>query len=682
MRRLFLTTPLWLAACGPTAEPRWVPLARGFAPQPLFPLVQRWHADEDESDRIFEVLHGVQLEHLVRAEDWKDDGEGRWSTPFGAGAFAYGIPGFLQVELDGASLAPENQAAGKFSLEAGCLRITLAPGEAPPALLKVSQRFESGRPGPNDSWQVRLGEVVSAGIPVWSGAREELACDVPARSALCFQARWTSRLAPEPVLYRVRRDGQTVFEERIAPAELEHGAFRSVELPRGPARLAFEVEGQPGLGVFYGPVIGPEQEGVLGARPWEGARPDIVLFLADTLRADGLACYGGDPGLAPHLNAFAARSLRCLRARAPAAWTLPSISSLFSGLAPGQHGATGKEEGLPGELETITELLARAGYRTGAITDGGYFTHNYGLDQGFEWFQQRDPTRWDLARTLEEARAFLERDDGRPLFLVVHTYRTHMPYRVGERESREDWAALQAEGYALLNRDDLEAGEGLRLLRESAPRYRELYREGVRALDAGFGRFLAALEAHRFLEHGYLLFLSDHGEALGENDDIFHAGALWEVKLRIPLLVAGPGIAPRDLAHTATLLDVAPTLAGLARIPAAPDWPGASLLALAVERPAFAFRFEEHAPEVAILDGQRKLFSAKPSELERGRCSAAYDLAQDPGEERNLAHEESWPAELARRWASQTLAQLESRARPLEVRLSPEQHRELEGIGY
>src|SRR6185503_4376191 len=80
-------------------------------------------------------------------------------------------------------------------------------------------------------------------------------------------------------------------------------------------------------------------------------RPDVVLFLADTLRADVLAPYGGAPELAPNLNALAARSLR-FECRSSATWTLPSISSLLSGHAPPQHGAVAPDLALGADALT------------------------------------------------------------------------------------------------------------------------------------------------------------------------------------------------------------------------------------------------------------------------------------------------------------------------------------------
>jgi arylsulfatase A-like enzyme len=461
------------------------------------------------------------------------------------------------------------------------------------------------------------------------------------------------------------------------------GRWHSFALPaaeRAEARLAFEAEGPAGQALLFHPVIGPAEIGSYGARPWKAARPDVVLFLADTFRADNLAAGGGAGDLAPELERFAAECLRFRDARSNAAWTLPSIATLLTGLAPGQHTANDKDHALPDGIPTVVEALAASGYRTCAVTDAAFFSPTFGLDQGFEAFAIHMPASWNLDRTVERALAFLEQDDGRPLFLVVHTYRTHLPYRTGPAEELASWRELLASGCVLLkSKGQIPREEWRARLAHCRARYEELYRDGVRDLDRGFGAFLAALEA-RGLGRGFVVFTSDHGEALGENDDIFHDGKLWESKLRIPLLVRGPGLAARDVAEVVTLLDVAPTLAEIAGLPRDPRWSGASLLSVAGDRPAFAF-LDKEPPEVAVLDGGRKLFAAGPEALEAGGFSSAYDLARDPHEEHPVTGE-AWPAELARRRAALVRALLVPASEAVVVPLTRAQERELGQLGY
>ncbi|MEQ1895470.1 MAG: sulfatase, partial [Planctomycetota bacterium] len=408
--------------------------------------------------------------------------------------------------------------------------------------------------------------------------------------------------------------------------------------------------------------------------------PDIVLFLADTFRADNLAAYGGDPAWTPNLNRFAQRAFVCANARSNAAWTLPSVASLLTGFAPGQHTAVEKELQLPERIRTLAERLASAGYRTGAVTDAAFVSPNFGLDQGFELFRPNESKHWDLDWTLARAREFLAADDGRPVFLLVHTYRAHMPYRVGAEEDSREFDTLQ-EHYQLLARKNAAGPDERRaLVAEAAPLYAPLYRAGVRDVDRGFGELLTELERLGIAPAGVVLFTSDHGEALGENDDFFHDGELWDSKLRVPLLLAGADFSAGKLAASATLLDVAPTLARLAGLAPDRDWLGQDLATVTAERPALAFRLQETV-QLALVENGRKLFAHDLDGLELGLFEAAYELGPDPREEHALSGVE-WAAELARRNAALVRRARAGLVDPAGALIHPDVEKALKGIGY
>lgn len=628
---------------------------------------------------------GAAGEQAIPSSAWRvESAPGTFSLALPAGvAAADGARLFAQlVRVDEArALAPfeyrvESRGKGRS--------LTLCwPGEGRPPAMRLAVRLENGRHD-EGRWELRSGRFCGTGIPVWSGGREELALDVPPASELSFRFVHGGETEAGAVAIRVWLDGE-LLGERSFPGGAREPEFVSLALPaRGKpgARLAFEVEGVPGLGAFFAPAIAPLARGRPGARPW-AERPDIVLFLVDTLRADALAEGGGEATLAPNLNRFAASSLRFPAARANAAWTLPSISSLLTGFHPGQHGATDEDLSLPGFHRTIAERLAAAGYRTGAITDGSFFSPIFGLEQGFEWFTQREWPDWDLDLTLADAREFLERDDGRPVFLVVHTYRVHQPYRVGPDEDPSAYDALLEKARVTAGVHSPTAAAGFRLAAQYAGELRALYQEGVRDLDRGFGAFLDELEARDFFAHGFLALTSDHGEALGENGEFFHGRTLWDVKLRVPLCVRGPGLAPRALPYAAGPVDLTPTFAELAGLPADPGWVGTSLLGLARDRASFAFQLGKKSREVALLEGTRKVML--PPELPRlasGRCEHAFELAEDPREEHDLVGTADWPAELTRRLAPALLGYLEPRGSAESAGISPELEEQLKALGY
>jgi arylsulfatase A-like enzyme len=687
MRAVLSLLAFAFASCSDPA-PRWIPLARGFRPAPLRPLVERWQAQPGSVPaRIREPLAGVSLSTPLSPAAWRRADDGTWRYPLPGGAFAYGLPGFLSLSLDKTAFQRAASAGalppGHFRAEGGELVLALPADRTPPDGLVLELRLEQGRASEESVWQLRLEHEFAAGLPVWHGETTSVSFDLPADCALRGSLRFYSRAPEAEVVVRVHLEGDLLLETRASSAHLATTALPfQAPLPaaRAGARLDFSFDGPPGCLVILNPLVGPRDFGTYDARPFARTRPDIVLFLADTFRADNLALHGGDPAWTPNLDRFAARALACTNARSNAAWTLPSVASLLSGFAPGQHTATGLDYQLPDRLVTLAERLARAGYRTGAVTDAAFVSPNYGLDQGFEHFLTNDSAHWDLDWTLARAREFLAADDGRPVFLLVHSYRAHMPFRVGPEEDSSAYDALQARYQFLVKKNTLPPEERRALVAEAGPLYTPLYRAGAQDVDRGFGELLGELERLGIAREGVILFTADHGEALGENDDYFHDGELWDSKLRVPLLLSAPGLAPRRLEPAVTLLDVAPTLARLAGLAPDPDWLGQDLAEVTAERPALAFRLGE-IQQLALVESGRKLLAHDLDALEQGRFDAAYELTHDPREERPLT-EAAWAGELARRNATLVRRSRDALVDPTDALIHPDIEKNLKDLGY
>jgi arylsulfatase A-like enzyme len=692
-----------LPACGGGAKkpgPAWVELARGFEPRPLLDTVRGWEDPRPAATglptvrvRPDEADEGVWVEQVLEPAAWTaDELPGLWWIPLprqGPFRFAQGPLRLRAGErVFTRALETDDPSPNSFVVSDERVLLFLGEGVAPPAETLFGIQVRDGL-AVDGKWRVRIGDHVGAGIPVWVGQEEELTLDLFADAQLHFMTYYSPTLAQlaaeEPrAAFEIQLDDVTIWADEHGPGLASH----TIPLPaagRENARLTLRVAGAPGLGVFYDPVKGPAEHGTYGARPWGKGRPNIVLFLADTFRADNLFFHGGRPELAPNLNRFAERSLRFARARSTAAWTLPALGTLFTGALPGRHGATDIGTALPRDLDTITELLERRGYRTAAITDSGFFTIAFGMDQGFSWFEENQNVDWDLEHTIDEAVRFLEQDDGRPVFLVVHSYRTHAPYRQGPEADATAWDQLMEEAFRMLDERRAAGARGdvkREVLLTFKDRLEALYRAGVVDLDRGFGRFVEELEARHVLDDGFLIFTSDHGEALGENGDIMHGGRLWDVKLHIPLLIYGPRLAPQDVEWAATLADLPATFAWMAGVPAPTESTGASLVTLSSERPQLAFRLEENNRELAVYDREKKLMTLPDVErLRQGDVDAAYDLAVDPRESTNLC-QESWASELAQRMAASVAESLVPITEPAAVHAAPEALRDLQKIGY
>ena len=494
-------------------------------------------------------------------------------------------------------------------------------------------RFRLGRTTA-DGWLLRPGERAKVTLPNMEGAVDLF---------LGLHAYGSEHIGG-PTRARVLLDGDEVFATDLT-------ARHDVELED--LRIPLELDGEHTL-----ELVNQSGHAILAARTprvvqrtWNEAqsaapeRPDVVLFIADTFRADLLAVSGGDPALTPRMNLWADGGRAFTHARATSPWTLPSHTTMFTGLYPFQHGVTSHRQRISDGLVTLAERMHAAGYRTVGITDGLYVSETYGLDQGFESFYEHDLGMAFEDTTLPSIEAALAGDDGRPLFLFVQTYNVHTPYQVSPKTraafpelfdpavSGEHWIwprfqlRIDAARAAGMDADDPE-------YRELAAELRSMYLGNVHDFDAHFQAVLDAFDAAGTGDPLFVL-TSDHGEAFLEHGYLFHSHSTYEEEVHVPLVLHGPGIAPGVETAPASLIDLAPTIAALADINGAPDWVGRSLLAPAGPSTPFAAFATDNDGETgtstfALYSGSRKVIGDTLADEQRGEPRLAFDLAADP----------------------------------------------------
>jgi len=655
-----------------------------------------------------------RCEVVLERAGWTENGPGLWSSALAVPALfpppeLGATPAVLLREARAIPAAPGNRLRRSLgTLRGGVPEPALSrlfPAERPSFVL-VSDRVylfleEDGEPpgtmhleyplvlgrSVNGVWRFLLKDLEADGIPVSPGSTERLRIDFPAASVLRFRtAAARGNGDGRAVRFVVRLDGEILWERRSEVTRGAIGEEYAIALPpegRRQSELCFQVKGPPALTAFLCPRILP----LAAERHESDPRPNIALLVADTYRADNLAAWGGDPAIARRLNRLAERSRRFLSARAPATWTLPSLASLFSGLYPPQCGISGSGDGLGGEVRTLAEHLHEAGYRTVAITDGGMASWRFGLAQGFEWFEQNDEV--SFARTLEAITRQLAGSDGRPLFLFVHSYRAHDPYRVSDRTSsrlgddpafHRDWDELLQEVLGSVR--GCVRGASLESEAAALAELHVRYRGGSADTDLGFGAVLARLE-DAGLEDAVVVFTSDHGESFGEHGVLGHGSGVWDDQALVPLLLRAPGLAPGEDRSPASLIDLAPTLAALAGLEPWPGWWGRNLLSETEPGggPVFSFMCREgrEVNEIAVVAGDRKLILT----AERGPDTLlhAYEVAIDPEE----LHDRG-DADWARRLAAELRAEAGRVFVPVVEReaaaASPELSARLQELGY
>ncbi|HJP02470.1 MAG TPA: sulfatase [Planctomycetota bacterium] len=524
---------------------------------------------------------------------------------------------------------------GGPSLTLGSQTRRVLPAAAPS---RLSWRVEVPAGG-----QLRLGYGLHPTLlrPEAGGGLRLLEEDQASVSELGRIGFWVSLVAEGEEQQRVLWSGSLAFDEsgrfRDATVPLAEWAGQRVELTLATTQPMDSGEAS---------VLPIWAEPVLDAPDPHGERPNVVLIVVDTLRADALGCYGNPRDVSPSIDDLAERGVRFADPMSAATWTLPSHASIMTSLYPPQHGLLNRER-LPRSVETLADVMRTAGYQTLAVTEGIFLTPDFGLDQGFDLF---DVNTWLIEETVGRALDHLNHVKG-PTFLYWHTFQPHAPYDSVER-FRKEFVRPYAGGLGLPVRN----GDWHRLAREQGAlsaedmRYlRDLYDAEVAYVDEQVGRLLRGLRARQGGEHMLVVLTSDHGEAFDEHGVWGHGTSTHREQAQVPLILWQPGRFEGGLVaeHPVHTLDIAPTIAAAAGIDWPEQWQGEllSILPGPSERPLVcAFltpRWQRRA--TALRAGSIKVMQ-NPS-LEREVLfdpladTVAHRVDVDPLEERDLWEE-------------------------------------------
>jgi len=324
---------------------------------------------------------------------------------------------------------------------------------------------------------------------------------------------------------------------------------------------------------------------VAGGCAPDPTRPDLVLVVIDTLRADHVGLYGSQRPTTPNLDALAAEGSWFQQAYAHSGWTLPSMASLLTGLLPHQHRAVRDPEQprrfgrLAPETVTLAERLGEAGYACGAVVNNTYFAPIFGLDQGFgDGWNYRGASNAEhrsADATVAAALAWLAAQSP-PVFLLVHFMEPHLLYDpapavrgtfTGHARPPVPVPWGTPASLAPLWRGEQPSPEQIEYIRQ-------LYDEEVLAADRALGRLLEALRQRSRWPDTVVVVTADHGEEFFEHGGFEHGHTLYAELTRVPLVVAGPGLARGERSELVRHVDVAQgllALAGASPDPAAPD---------------------------------------------------------------------------------------------------------------
>ncbi len=386
---------------------------------------------------------------------------------------------------------------------------------------------------------------------------------------------------------------------------------------------------------------------LVGGAGCAGDRPNVIVVVVDTLRADRVGVAGGRRGLTPFLDSLGESGVIFPNAYSTSSWTNPAVASLFTSRYPSQHRVTTFESRLADAEETLAERLRAAGWRGLGVVGNFRLTQALGFAQGFDvWFSRlfaRKATTQQLAQDTiryydrHVARFFWRR--WQPLLLYLQPMEPHAPYDP-PAEARRAFARPPGPGTS-------ESEAMAKVI--SIPRWdalspdevayvESLYDAEVAALDARLRRLFTRLRTRGLLDHAIVVVTADHGEEFGEHGGFLHGFALYEESVRVPLIMTGPGLpAGRVVRDEVSLVDVAPTVLELLGLPPEPRFEGRSLLSrlgdgdatdVVLELPPTGSVIDARRHSAGLLyDGIKVLATRRSRE-----GSEAFDLRHDPAE--------------------------------------------------
>jgi arylsulfatase A-like enzyme len=425
--------------------------------------------------------------------------------------------------------------------------------------------------------------------------------------------------------------------------------------------------------------------------------PNVILVLVDTLRADVLGCYGATPSRSPTLDSLARSGLVFEDVVAQAPWTLPSVTTLFTGRYPRQHGVTvaladrpqADWDGgtyLPTTIPTLAALAQRAGITTYGGVANALVGPDTGLAVGFDRLETPPPR--GTSRRFASGHDITGRfarwaNDHRDLrfFAYLHYMEMHSPYV----------PSAGPPAPANVSDDVLSGDAGTigRRVQRGAPvpdahevaHLKVLYQESLADWDSMFAELLQELERLHLLDHTIIIVTADHGEEFLEHGQLAHGKQLFEESLHVPLVIAGPGIPVGRRREPVQLVDLLPTIGGQLRATIPDGLVGRDLIAtqLPAVRPAFAeirsgVGFGQTELTLAVVRDPPWKLLWTPG----GDRTALYNLGTDPQEHDDRSADAEVTArllELGRSyWAQPALA--------AEPAVKPDLTNKLRDLGY
>lgn len=437
----------------------------------------------------------------------------------------------------------------------------------------------------------------------------------------------------------------------------------------------------------------------------------VILIIIDTLRADALSCYDSEAPATPNIDRFAKDGILFKNAFSASPWTLPSVSSIMTGLSPSVHMTLKPRTKLPDNFKTLAEYMQGAGYLTGAIGKNIFLKKSYNISQGFveyNFFPKSGdtslggkllkavfPKRFKTDASTEELANltidWLESNAHNDFFLWVHFLDPHIPYAPPAKFLPADSDPPSRIGKKFGRLRAVRGGFLVPSLQERRW-IRSLYESEVRYVDTNVRRVFERLKELGIYDESLIILTSDHGEEFWEHNGFEHGHSVYDEVIRVPLIIKLPASSSKQAISGAVSIEsIMPTVLELCGVEYNGDYLSSRCLTGLWDRP---FEAENHEP---VISTGLLYYEDRVSVLSNGlkyiRWLATgqeelYDMSSDPGEKSCVAELSSEQVQRARAILQKHFKEAEKLKRYYntpkseKVMLDEEMRQRLKSLGY
>ena len=433
------------------------------------------------------------------------------------------------------------------------------------------------------------------------------------------------------------------------------------------------------------------------------AAQNVILIVVDTLAAQNLGCMGYQRDTSPFIDELANRSVIFDKAYTPKSTTVPSVTSLFSGLHPSRHGILENGGNLPDDLHFLTDDFRKSGFTTWGVPAARVLGAQYGLSKGFDYYANTPAIPHPASRVIERIDRILTGKPAlgepdftktrKPLFLFIHFYDPHTEYTpdpaILENFTDPDYSGIANgtwEQFEKYNNYEIEFSAAD--IRHS----RDLYDAEIRTFDDRARELFELFDRVGLIDNSIIVFTADHGENLGEHHFFTH-GHPYEPSLHIPLIIHFPEDrwAGTRIEEIVENTDIMPTLMDLADVKIPENLSGRTLLPLIDNSVPYDYEARECLFAIGDSGGKDRTYSicdgmyrltvdiSSSGEVDYRKGLNLFDIVADPKESVDIADTDH--NELIR-LAPLLTDYLTASNDPVESEISPDTRAMLLSIGY